>query len=365
VSAVTPAGPATTAPSTQAPLEYPPPDDEPLDDGAEDDSTPIAESKAMPPHPLDGKSAADLTALLREDPAALGSMSIGSTNAGALFNAVQLPAGPHHTLVDAAHAWGTQETVDALLRSIARVDAQFPGADPLPIGHLSARRGGHLSPHVSHQSGRDVDVGYYYTTGGRWYARAQASNLDRERTWAFVRALITETDVELILIDHSIQRLLEDHARSIGEDPSWLDSVFRGVAGRLPPLIRHAKGHATHLHVRFFNPIAQETGRRMFELLVQKKLVEQPTSQIKHKVKPGETLGMLARKYRVSVQAIQRANGLRTTKIRAKQVYLIPLRQAPRVLGSPRPVVVPPRRRPPARSTAALPEARLAPRITP
>jgi penicillin-insensitive murein endopeptidase len=362
-SSSAPPAPGSTAGGAGEPeTTYPPADDEALDDGAENGHA-VLGAQPLRPHPLDGKSRSELEAMLAGDPLALGSMSIGSTNGGALFNAVQMPAGDHHHLVDPAHAWGTQETVDALLRTIVRVAAEFPGAAPLPIGHLSARRGGHLSPHVSHQTGRDVDVGYYYTDTGRWYARAHAKNLDRERTWAFVRTLIVESDVDLILIDHSIQRLLEEHARGIGEDPAWLDSLFRGVPGKLPPVIRHAKGHATHLHVRFFNPIAQETGRRMLELLVQRKLVDPPTSFLRHKAKNGETLGMLARKYRTTVRAIQKANGLRSTKIRAKKVYLIPRPSALRT--SPQPVVIPPRRRPPPRRADSLPRSSLVPKIPP
>jgi murein endopeptidase len=350
------------APGERERAMYPPPDDEPLDDGLEGEAG-EASAQAQRPHPLDGKTKAELEALLADNPAALGSMSIGSPNGGALFNAVQMPPGEHYQLVDPAHAWGTQETVDALLRSISAVERKFPGSGPLPIGHLSARRGGALSPHVSHQTGRDADVGYYYLNGGRWYARAHAKNLDRERTWTLVKALITDTDVDLILIDHSIQVLLEEYARSIGEDQAWLDSVFRGVPGKLPPVIRHARGHATHLHVRFFNPIAQETGRRLQEFLVRKRMVDPPVTHVHHKAKNGETLGMLARKYRTTIKAIQRANGLRSTKIRANKVYLIPRPSG--LKSSPRPPSVPHRRRPPTRSGDALPRSSLEPRIRP
>ncbi len=45
---------------------------------------------------------------------------------------------------------------------------------------------------------------------------------------------------------------------------------------------------------------------------------------IYHKVRPGETLGAIAQRYRVSIQAIQRANGLRGTLLRAGQTLRIP-----------------------------------------
>mgnify|MGYP001570532563 FL=1 len=71
-------------------------------------------------------------------------------------------------------------------------------------------------------------MGFYYKGGqARWYAPGTAANLDLPRNWALVRALITCTDVETILLDTRIQRLLYKYARSISEDKDWLDRVFQ------------------------------------------------------------------------------------------------------------------------------------------
>src|SRR6185295_14637626 len=204
-------------------------------------------------------------------------------------------------------------------------------------GHISARRGGHLSPHVSHQAGRDVDVSYYYLPGeSKWYAVARASNLDRERTWAFVKALVTDTDVDLILMDRSVQRLVREFALSRGEDKEWVDQLFDGE-GTIPPIIRHAKGHATHLHVRFYNPLAQETGRRAYDILVKRHVIEPPSYYVRHKVKEGETLIGIAKKFHVTPKAIQLANGLKSDMIRATRDYKIPQRGG--VKPEPRPLI--------------------------
>ncbi|HMR80547.1 MAG TPA: penicillin-insensitive murein endopeptidase, partial [Polyangiaceae bacterium] len=269
------------------------------DDAADGDAT-TADATAGGPqqaHPLDDKSDAELQAALRQDPAALGSLSLGRPNAGRLLGGVAMPRVPGIQLVDPQHSWGTQETVDFLESAVASVRAQFPEAHPLYLGHISAKHGGPLSPHRSHQSGRDVDISYYYVgDSARWYARATKKTLDVEKTWAFVRALIELTDVNLIIIDHSIQRLLRAHASALGEDPAWLDSVFRGVPGKRRPLIVHASGHATHMHIRFFNPVAQESARRAMPLLAALGAIDPPVHYVMHRVKPGETLGMLARK---------------------------------------------------------------------
>jgi penicillin-insensitive murein endopeptidase len=194
------------------------------------------------------------------------------------------------TPVSAATAWGTTETLAYLTAALQKVHAEAPGTPPLYLGDISAERGGPLAPHVSHQSGRDVDIGYFYRRSERWYRRGNAQNLDVAKNWAFVRALVTETDVELILIDHSIQALLREHALKRGEDPRWVKSLFSGE-GNHRPLIRHARGHATHLHVRFFNPVAQETARRAYSALVQRGIVPPVQNFLSHRAKRGDTLG--------------------------------------------------------------------------
>jgi murein endopeptidase len=296
---------------------------ETIDDGVESASVADGETRA---HPLDGISQAELEDKLLRDPSALGSISWGQPGAGALVNGVPMPAGPHHQLTDPAHAWGTQETVDGLLHCLGVVAERYPGGVPPYVGHLSARQGGPLNPHVSHQSGRDADVGYYLTTSGHQFARVTPATLDLKRTWAFVRALVTDTDVELILIDQGLQRALRDYARSQGEDADWLAAVFDGVPGRLRPLILHARGHATHLHVRFASPVARETARRVGPLLARHRLVSEPRRIVTHLARSGDTLAFLARRYSTTVESIMQVNGLRSTHIRAGKVYRIPAR---------------------------------------
>ncbi|XXX75663.1 penicillin-insensitive murein endopeptidase [Sorangium sp. So ce134] len=326
-----------------------------VDDGLELHADPGAGTRAH--SPLAAMTDAQIEELLAKDPAALGPMSVGATNAGALFNGIRMPESDRWELVDPGHAWGTRETVDALDRAIAEVHRQFPGSPKLYIGHISDRDGGRLSPHKSHQAGRDVDISYFLDARHRWYQRATAANLDRDRSWAFVRALITETDVELILIDSSVQRLLKEHALKIGEDKDWLDDVFQYGSRKPRPLIRHARGHANHIHIRFYSPIAQESAVRAYPLLVKRGAIKPTAQYVRHTAKKGQTLGSLARQYGTTVEAIKRANGLRSTAIQAKRVYNIP-RPSSGPAAPPKHVVVPPRRLPPPRAAEAPPPAR-------
>ncbi len=149
-------------------------DDDEEEQGPTAGQAPVARAAPAGP-PL---SDAEIAQRFHHDPASLGPASIGPASAGALVNGVQMPRGDHWQLLDPGRAWGTQETVDALVRSIERVNERLPGAPPVAIGHLSAKNGGHLSPHKSHQSGRDADVGYYYKSGPRPFVHATEDNLD-------------------------------------------------------------------------------------------------------------------------------------------------------------------------------------------
>lgn len=279
---------------------------------------------------------------------ALGSLSLGDCNRGRLVNGVQPPEGRLFELVSPNFSFGTEETVSALVRAVELVHEEHPGTQPLHVGHLSAPSGGKLSPHLSHQSGRDVDLGFYYKAKRAWYRRATALTLDVERTWTLVSALITETDVEMILVDRSIHPLLRAEAKRRGASEAWLNSLFRGT-GSLPPIIRHARGHATHLHVRFFSPIAEKNAARAYPILVERKIIEPLTTFTYYQAKKGDTLGRIADRFGVSVRQIQTANGLRGTLIQARKVYKIP-----REAGLPpvKPREVPPRRLPEASAEA-------------
>jgi penicillin-insensitive murein endopeptidase len=60
--------------------------------------------------------------------------------------------------LDARH--GTGELVRLIENAAREVAFRYPRAQ-LTVGDLSRPGGGRFRPHVSHQSGRDVDVGFY------------------------------------------------------------------------------------------------------------------------------------------------------------------------------------------------------------
>jgi LysM repeat protein len=324
------------------------PDSDSADERDEEESAPEAQSGATLPHPLDGWSDARIEQAVATDLASLGPMSVGTPNAGALVNGVQASPSKLYTLVNPTGAWGTQETLDYLNSAVQAVQDEFPDTPPLALGDIGARHGGPLKPHISHQAGRDLDISFYYRDGTKWYMRGTRENLDFKRLWAFVRAIIAKTDIDLILLDHGLQEPLKEYALSIGEDPAWLDQIFQGK-GATHAIIRHAPGHATHLHLRFFNPIAQETARRCYPALVRHKIVTAPEQYVLHKAKKNETLAMIAKKYGSNVRAIREANNLHSNLIHDQASYRIPVSGGVRILRTER-VRIPARRPPPPRT---------------
>jgi murein endopeptidase len=215
------------------------------------------------PNPLRGLGPAELNHLALTKPSSLGSVCVGRPNRGRLFNAVELDSEPGlRVMVSHDTSWGTSETVRSLRAAAAEVHALYPRAPDMNVGDLSHERGGYLRPHHSHQLGVDVDVGYFYEPGGKWYTRATAENLDRELTWALVKSLIAQGSVEYIFMDRSVQGLLQRYALDHGEDPAWLATLFESAARRDTP-IRHAYGHITHFHVRFTDPAAERLGSQL------------------------------------------------------------------------------------------------------
>lgn len=298
---------------------------------------------------------------VESDPASLGSLSIGQPGGAIVVNPIPLPSDRRWEIAPQAQTWATSETIEAIAAVVGKVHEIYSGTQPIFIGDISDLDGGRLKRHISHQGGRDVDFGFYYKAGqGAWYRPGTAATLDLPRNWVLLRAIVTQTDVETVFLDVRIQRLLYGYALSLGEDKAWLDRVFQFSRGYAKAIVCHAVNHRTHYHVRFFNPVAQELGRRVYPMLVQLKRIQPPVYSVPHKVREGETLGHLARRYGTSVRAIQQYNGLASTQIRAGRTYRIPLKG---VAAPPlKPLILPARQLPPttpeALSAAAWPTPR-------
>lgn len=328
------AGPLATEPATTDP--EPPQDGELPDDEEGMDAAPSRPSPA-PTSPLLALSDDELRRKFARDKSSVGSLSVGQPSLGLLINGVRMPESPGWVLLDPASTFGTEETVAAIARCIDKVREKFPDVKPLPIGHISAAHGGPLSPHKSHQAGRDVDLAYFLTREQRGLTVATKSNLDAAATWLMVKTAIVETPVEMIFMDNSVQRLLADFAIAHGESQAFIDDIFlvRGKNAAAP--IRHLHGHVNHLHIRFHSPNAEALAKRLSRVLpTPKRAPLPPPSQKGHphgpppantfeiRARSGDTLVVWAKRFGVTVEEIQRLNGLSGTALKIGNVYRIP-----------------------------------------
>jgi LysM repeat protein len=183
---------------------------------------------------------------------------------GRLSDGVQLPIGDGYHIRRPHRAWGCSHVVGHIERAIAAVRARFPAVHTLAIGDLSVKKGGAITDHRSHQSGRDVDIGLYYTELPKAYPRsfvvATDQILDRAATWAllhaFARTADEPTGVSAIFLDYDVQGLLYEWALENGVPASYVGKLFQyphGV-GAMRGLVRHEPNHADHFHIRFRCP---------------------------------------------------------------------------------------------------------------
>ena len=187
------------------------------------------------------------------------SESIGQPWNGRLENGEVLPQGEGYQIRRPNRAYGATHVVEHLQGAIAGVRAMYD-VHTLAIGDLSAPGGGKIGDHHSHQSGLDVDVGFYFHRAPEGYpARFVAANddLDLDAMWAlttaFARTAGLPTGVQMIFLDYAVQKRLYDFARKRGTPDDDLAAILQYPRGKdaLAGMVRHWPNHADHFHVRF------------------------------------------------------------------------------------------------------------------
>jgi hypothetical protein len=126
------------------------------------------------------------------------------------------------------------------------------------IGDMS-EHGGKLANHLSHQTGVDVDIGFYFHAIPEGYPdRFAAANadLDLEATWAlltaFARTSHLDDGVQMIFLDYDVQARMHTWARKRGTPDDQLASLLQYPRGKdsLSGLVRHWPNHADHARAR-------------------------------------------------------------------------------------------------------------------
>jgi hypothetical protein len=188
------------------------------------------------------------------------SQSLGQPWHGRLVDGAAFPDGDGYWLRRPDKAFGATHVVDGVRRAIAVVRRTYSDVHTLAIGDLSAETGGPLGRHHSHQSGLDVDIGFYFTRKPEGYPEtfiAANGDLDLEATWALIEAFAATANdtggVQMIFLDHSVQARLYRWAKSDGVSADKLSTILQYPRGpdAQSGIVRHWPSHLDHIHVRF------------------------------------------------------------------------------------------------------------------
>ena len=175
---------------------------------------------------------------------------------GSLKSATRLRTMPQHFYIKRKdRTYGTRKSVQLIQKVFERYRQRSKGPTVV-MGDLSQKAGGPISGHVSHQDGRDVDIGWVYKKGKgheKTFVKGTEDSIDVPRTWALIHEFLKTGEVQFIFVDHDIQALLYEEAKRKKVSANLLAQWFQypRPAHRLYGIVRHWKGHDDHMHIRF------------------------------------------------------------------------------------------------------------------
>jgi len=186
--------------------------------------------------------------------------AIGYYSKGLLNFASELPTeGPgfYHLFRSRDRFYGTREMVSVLTTVATLLEQTFPNEERLQIGDISAKKGGLITRHNSHQNGLDVDIAYLRNDNREQEVEYDgfdedflkdgeiSPNFDTERNWELMKLLFHESKVNRIFVDQKIKDELCRFARDRGELETELETLRR---------LRPYPDHSDHLHLRLECP---------------------------------------------------------------------------------------------------------------
>ena len=209
----------------------------------------------------------DLPSRYQGAPFSLMSLTVGYPNAGFQLRARKLKDSEFLKVKDSSrdNVFAHPALVLMLERS-AREVARAEKGSLMMVGDLSRRDGGPLAGHVSHQSGRDADVGFYLKdTQGRPVVREHFTPFepngrsrferglyfDDYRNWVLLRAWVRDSRADLvhIFVSSGLRWRLIEYGKKTPEFARYVDQVEL--------LLMQPAGtsvHDDHFHVRIACP---------------------------------------------------------------------------------------------------------------
>ena len=186
------------------------------------------------------------------------SKSVGHPANGKLIDGEKMPEGPGYSHGNRKNVYATNETITYMIRCIGEYRRKNPDGPDVVVGNMSRKRGGYLDPHKSHQSGRDVDIGYIHKKKYQPVTSmigTNAKNLDARKTWDLMYCFLETGAVDVMYVDTKVQELLYKHLKKRKVTDRYLKKVFQYPSeSRGEALIQDYPGHHHHIHLRFKCP---------------------------------------------------------------------------------------------------------------
>lgn len=203
-----------------------------------DSNSPGAGAEVASASPRLQQRVEDVEASLMPDfPVNERAISVGKPNRGWLIDGVQLPASPAYIRRTPRTTWGSGQTIASLQRAISSFRREVDYEGELILGDISARSGGPLHPHMSHQAGRDVDLWLPTLEGvfkrehlghhGEKPRPPMFGEVDWHATWGLLHALLETGAVERVFLERRYQELVVQAALEAGSAPEALETWFQ------------------------------------------------------------------------------------------------------------------------------------------
>lgn len=217
-----------------------------------------------------GLTPSTLPAKFRRPPYSVMSLSIGCPNDGWQLRAKRLKPNQNIKIKSGSQerSYGHPALILMLERSAKDLQRAAPGS-VLVVGDISTARGGPLSGHRSHQSGRDADVMFYVLDangksamldhcvkfGGNGLALDDSGLVfDDRRNWLLVQSWVRDRRAGLshIFVSRPLRQRLLNYASN---QPAFAKYVPEATALLKQP--EDAEPHDDHFHVRISCPYGQ------------------------------------------------------------------------------------------------------------
>ena len=152
--------------------------------------------------------------------------------------------------------YSTTFLLDFVIDFIDEIKNDYPNVEKVQIGDISAKHGGKINRHQSHQNGLDIDVVYLRTNRrgqridnpewGEYFTSGEklTKNFDVKRNWKLFQNITSHPEVGRIFVDWAVKRKFCELYGS---------SSRRDIQNTLRHL-RPAKYHKTHFHLRLKCP---------------------------------------------------------------------------------------------------------------